>query len=125
MFGCIPIYVARVALAYIDWRRQMMRSLLGGRGGAQLVTEELSLSRRSPALQSKMRINRVAEQAKRRLVTTSEPVEDCYDILLSPHRTSHTPGSIHNMGIIFRLPRFELGSWRLKSPNLANRVPLS
>ncbi|KAK9135762.1 hypothetical protein Syun_015092 [Stephania yunnanensis] len=54
MFVGIPIYVARVALAYIDWRRQMMRSLLGGRGGAQLVTEEPSLSRRSPALQSKM-----------------------------------------------------------------------
>ncbi|KAK9128969.1 hypothetical protein Syun_017766 [Stephania yunnanensis] len=45
----IPIYVARVALAYIDWRRQMMRSLLGGRGrsparhgAAQLVAEEPS-----------------------------------------------------------------------------------
>ncbi|KAK9169503.1 hypothetical protein Syun_001643 [Stephania yunnanensis] len=32
----------------------MVRSLLGGRGGAQLVTEEPSLSRRSPTLQSKM-----------------------------------------------------------------------
>ncbi|KAK9097915.1 hypothetical protein Syun_024960 [Stephania yunnanensis] len=27
-------------------------------------------------------INRVADQAKRRLVTTSEPAEDCYDLLL-------------------------------------------
>ncbi|KAK9087116.1 hypothetical protein Syun_029510 [Stephania yunnanensis] len=54
MFVGIPIYVARVALAYIDWRRQMVHSLLGGRGGAQLVTEEPSLSRRSPALRSKM-----------------------------------------------------------------------
>ncbi|KAK9099054.1 hypothetical protein Syun_026099 [Stephania yunnanensis] len=54
MFVGIPIYVARVALAYIDWRRQMVHSLLGGRGGAQLVTEEPSLSRRSPTLQSKM-----------------------------------------------------------------------
>ncbi|KAK9127032.1 hypothetical protein Syun_015829 [Stephania yunnanensis] len=43
-----------VALEYIDGRRQMVCSLLGGRGGAQLVTEEPSLSRRSPALQSKM-----------------------------------------------------------------------
>ncbi|KAK9119170.1 hypothetical protein Scep_017263 [Stephania cephalantha] len=32
----------------------MVCSLLGGLGGAQLVAEELSLSRRSPALQSKM-----------------------------------------------------------------------
>ncbi|KAK9114027.1 hypothetical protein Syun_020824 [Stephania yunnanensis] len=30
----------------------------------------------------KPKINRVADQAKRRLVTTSEPVEDCYDLLL-------------------------------------------
>ncbi|KAK9139803.1 hypothetical protein Scep_009484 [Stephania cephalantha] len=43
-----------VALAYIDGRRQMACSLLGGLGGAQLVVEEPSLSRRSPALQSKM-----------------------------------------------------------------------
>ncbi|KAK9081633.1 hypothetical protein Syun_031416 [Stephania yunnanensis] len=43
-----------IALAYIDGRRQMVCSLLGGRGGAQLVTKEPSLSRRSPALQSKM-----------------------------------------------------------------------
>ncbi|KAK9139884.1 hypothetical protein Scep_009565 [Stephania cephalantha] len=43
-----------VALAYIDGRRQMVRSLLEDLGGAQLVTEEPSLSRRSPALQSKM-----------------------------------------------------------------------
>ncbi|KAK9113728.1 hypothetical protein Syun_020525 [Stephania yunnanensis] len=42
MFVGIPIYVARVAMAYIDWRRQMVRSLLGGRRGAQLVTEEPS-----------------------------------------------------------------------------------
>ncbi|KAK9161313.1 hypothetical protein Syun_007654 [Stephania yunnanensis] len=42
MFVCIPIYVARVALACIDWRRQMVRSLLGGRGGGQLVAEEPS-----------------------------------------------------------------------------------
>ncbi|KAK9128556.1 hypothetical protein Syun_017353 [Stephania yunnanensis] len=28
------------------------------------------------------KINRVADQAKRRLVTTSEPAEDCYDLLL-------------------------------------------
>ncbi|KAK9107667.1 hypothetical protein Syun_023678 [Stephania yunnanensis] len=32
----------------------MVRSLIGGCGGAQLVTEEPSLSRRNPALQSKM-----------------------------------------------------------------------
>ncbi|KAK9159367.1 hypothetical protein Scep_005941 [Stephania cephalantha] len=43
-----------VALAYIDGRRQMVCSLLGGLGGAQLVAEEPSLSRRSPALQRKM-----------------------------------------------------------------------
>ncbi|KAK9106656.1 hypothetical protein Syun_022667 [Stephania yunnanensis] len=39
----------RASLTYIDERRQMMCSLLGGHGGAQLVTEEPSLSRRSPA----------------------------------------------------------------------------
>ncbi|KAK9094740.1 hypothetical protein Scep_026209 [Stephania cephalantha] len=33
-----------VALAYIDGRRQMVCSLLGGRGGAQLVAEEPSLT---------------------------------------------------------------------------------
>ncbi|KAK9151206.1 hypothetical protein Syun_009515 [Stephania yunnanensis] len=38
-----------VALAYIDGRRRMLCSLLGGHGGAQLVAEEPSLSRRSPA----------------------------------------------------------------------------
>ncbi|KAK9100602.1 hypothetical protein Scep_024032 [Stephania cephalantha] len=38
-----------VALAYIDWRRQMVCSLRGDLGGAQLVTEEPSLLRRSPA----------------------------------------------------------------------------
>ncbi|KAK9166331.1 hypothetical protein Scep_001522 [Stephania cephalantha] len=43
-----------VALAYIDGRRQIVCSLLGGLGGAQPVAEEPSLSRRSPALQSKM-----------------------------------------------------------------------
>ncbi|KAK9139059.1 hypothetical protein Scep_008740 [Stephania cephalantha] len=43
-----------VGLTYIDKRRQMVCSLLGGLGGAQLVTEEPNLSRRSPALQSKM-----------------------------------------------------------------------
>ncbi|KAK9104605.1 hypothetical protein Scep_021449 [Stephania cephalantha] len=43
-----------VALTYIEGWRQMVCSLLGGHGGAQLVTEEPSLSRRSPALQSKM-----------------------------------------------------------------------
>ncbi|KAK9093102.1 hypothetical protein Syun_028013 [Stephania yunnanensis] len=43
-----------VALAYIDGRRQIACSLLGGLGGAQLVAEESRLSRRSPALQSKM-----------------------------------------------------------------------
>ncbi|KAK9088940.1 hypothetical protein Scep_028022 [Stephania cephalantha] len=42
-----------VALAYIDGRRQMVCSSLGDLGGAQLVTEEPSLSRRSPALQIK------------------------------------------------------------------------
>ncbi|KAK9158018.1 hypothetical protein Scep_004592 [Stephania cephalantha] len=47
-------YCHDVALAYIDGRRQMVCSLLGGLGGAQLVTEEPSLSRRSPTLQSKM-----------------------------------------------------------------------
>ncbi|KAK9106637.1 hypothetical protein Syun_022648 [Stephania yunnanensis] len=36
--------------------RQMVCSLLGGRGVARLVTEEPSLSRRSPTLQSKMGI---------------------------------------------------------------------
>ncbi|KAK9082400.1 hypothetical protein Syun_031279 [Stephania yunnanensis] len=41
--------VEDVALAYIDGRRQMVCSLLGGHGGAQLVTEEPSSSRRSPA----------------------------------------------------------------------------
>ncbi|KAK9160265.1 hypothetical protein Syun_006606 [Stephania yunnanensis] len=45
MFVGIPIYVARVALAYIDWRRQIVRSLLGGRGGARLVTEVLELEK--------------------------------------------------------------------------------
>ncbi|KAK9084199.1 hypothetical protein Scep_030670 [Stephania cephalantha] len=44
-----------VALTYIDGRKQMVCSLLGGLGGAQLVTEEPSLLRRSPTLQSKMR----------------------------------------------------------------------
>ncbi|KAK9098282.1 hypothetical protein Syun_025327 [Stephania yunnanensis] len=39
-----------VALAYIDGMRQMVCSLLGGRGGAQLITEEPSLSRMSPTL---------------------------------------------------------------------------
>ncbi|KAK9104461.1 hypothetical protein Scep_021305 [Stephania cephalantha] len=43
-----------VALTYIDGRRQMVRSLLEDLGGAQLITEEPNLSRRSPALQSKM-----------------------------------------------------------------------
>ncbi|KAK9121406.1 hypothetical protein Syun_019023 [Stephania yunnanensis] len=38
-----------VALAYIDGRRQMVCSLLGGHGGSQLVREEPSSSRRSPA----------------------------------------------------------------------------
>ncbi|KAK9169200.1 hypothetical protein Syun_001340 [Stephania yunnanensis] len=39
---------------YCHVRRQMVYSLLGGLGGAQLVTKEPSLSRRSPVLQSKM-----------------------------------------------------------------------
>ncbi|KAK9121707.1 hypothetical protein Syun_019324 [Stephania yunnanensis] len=39
----------RASLTYIDEMRQMMCSLLGGHGGAQLITEEPSLSRRSPA----------------------------------------------------------------------------
>ncbi|KAK9140138.1 hypothetical protein Scep_009819 [Stephania cephalantha] len=58
MFICIHLYsnicCDDVALAYIDGRRQMVCSLLGGLGGAQLVAEEPNLSRRSPALQSKM-----------------------------------------------------------------------
>ncbi|KAK9105547.1 hypothetical protein Scep_022391 [Stephania cephalantha] len=49
MFICIHlysnIYCEDVALAYIDGRRQMVCSLLGGLGGAQLVAEEPSLSR--------------------------------------------------------------------------------
>ncbi|KAK9147912.1 hypothetical protein Scep_006669 [Stephania cephalantha] len=52
MFICIHLYFniccEDVALAYIDGRRQMVCSLLGGLGGAQLVAEEPSLSRRSP-----------------------------------------------------------------------------
>ncbi|KAK9162365.1 hypothetical protein Syun_003267 [Stephania yunnanensis] len=31
-------------------------------------------------------INRVADQAKRRSVTTSEPTEDCYDLLFEDHK---------------------------------------
>ncbi|KAK9157582.1 hypothetical protein Scep_004156 [Stephania cephalantha] len=55
MFICISnICCEDVALTYIDGRRQMVCSLLGDLGGAQLVTEEPSLLRRSPALQSKM-----------------------------------------------------------------------
>ncbi|KAK9100382.1 hypothetical protein Scep_023812 [Stephania cephalantha] len=38
-----------VALTYIEGWREMVCSLLGGHGGAQLVTEEPSLSRMSPA----------------------------------------------------------------------------
>ncbi|KAK9111591.1 hypothetical protein Scep_019110 [Stephania cephalantha] len=41
----------------------MVCSLLGGHGGAQLVTEEPSLSRRSPALQSKMGVWHLASMA--------------------------------------------------------------
>ncbi|KAK9098221.1 hypothetical protein Syun_025266 [Stephania yunnanensis] len=40
----------------------------------------LTLNSNSKA--KKQAINRVAYQAKRRLVTTSEPAEDCYDLLL-------------------------------------------
>ncbi|KAK9106976.1 hypothetical protein Syun_022987 [Stephania yunnanensis] len=60
-----------VDLAYIDGRRHMVSSLLGGLGGAQPVMEEPNLSRRSPALQSKkgvwpwasMALGRTAVQA--------------------------------------------------------------
>ncbi|KAK9114197.1 hypothetical protein Syun_020994 [Stephania yunnanensis] len=58
MFLCIHLYsnicCEDIALAYIDGRRKIVCSLLGGRGGVQLVAEEPSLSRRSPVLQSKM-----------------------------------------------------------------------
>ncbi|KAK9106623.1 hypothetical protein Syun_022634 [Stephania yunnanensis] len=49
-------YCHDVGLTYIDERRQMICSLLGGHGGAQLVAEEPSLSWRSPTLQSKTRV---------------------------------------------------------------------
>ncbi|KAK9135315.1 hypothetical protein Syun_014645 [Stephania yunnanensis] len=59
--GTDSSYCHDVALAYIDGRRQMVSSLLGGLGEAQPVTEEPSLSRRSPALQSKMGVWHWAE----------------------------------------------------------------
>ncbi|KAK9081726.1 hypothetical protein Syun_030772 [Stephania yunnanensis] len=67
IFICIHLYsnicCEDVALAYVDGRIQMVCSLLGGRGGAQLVTEEPSLLRRSPALQSKMGVRPWASMA--------------------------------------------------------------
>ncbi|KAK9119047.1 hypothetical protein Scep_017140 [Stephania cephalantha] len=44
----------------------MVCSLLGGRGGAQLVTEEPNLSRRSPALQSKMGERKLGRAERKR-----------------------------------------------------------
>ncbi|KAK9081016.1 hypothetical protein Syun_030696 [Stephania yunnanensis] len=38
-------------------------------------------------LTAHMSINRVADQAKRRLMTTSEPAEDCYDLLVLRYQT--------------------------------------
>ncbi|KAK9133161.1 hypothetical protein Scep_012689 [Stephania cephalantha] len=57
--------VPDVALTYIDGRRQMVCSLLRGLGGAQLVAEEPSLSRRSPALHSEKE-ERKREKARER-----------------------------------------------------------
>ncbi|KAK9094492.1 hypothetical protein Scep_025961 [Stephania cephalantha] len=41
--------VSDVALTYIDGRRQMVCSLLGGLGGAQLVAEEPKFCREEPS----------------------------------------------------------------------------
>ncbi|KAK9100358.1 hypothetical protein Scep_023788 [Stephania cephalantha] len=59
-------YEKDVALTYIDRRRQMVCSLLGGLGGAQLVTKEPSLSRRSLALQSGINLTSIASSRFRR-----------------------------------------------------------
>ncbi|KAK9160259.1 hypothetical protein Syun_006600 [Stephania yunnanensis] len=64
----------------------------GSKGGKQLsncltrnvVCKIVDIERHNlnDEFKEEMLINRVADQTKRRLVTTSESVEDCYDLLL-------------------------------------------
>ncbi|KAK9120964.1 hypothetical protein Syun_018581 [Stephania yunnanensis] len=46
------------------------------------VVEESITIKKLTLIYGQLKIYRVADQAKRRLVTTSEPAEDCYDLLL-------------------------------------------